>query len=436
VTVAGAPPINRSATIIDPVPTRNPWQHHRRNLTKAVAFAALRHGDFRAYLIGGMLSMMADNTEHVISYWVLFHLFHSPALAGFAVISHWMPHLLFSWYFGGLADRYDCRKIIQASQVLFIAVSWTWALLIFSNSLQMWHAMVLLVVHGLAGTLWNPPRLLLVHDIVGRENLQSAVRLNATGRQLGVLAGPAVGGALMLTLGPTLALVVNGLIYLPLTIWLQTVAYTGHSSGTPRARQLSWREMLGALRDVQGSHVILSMIMLTGLASLFVGGAYQPQMPEFARDLSADEMGYGYSALLAASGAGAVVGGILLESGGFLQARARSAILLVIVWCLALGLFAAASYYPLALVLLFIAGISHLAFASMAQTMVQVLAPTHLRGRLIGLFIMSSQGLRTFSGVSVGLLGSTIGIHWSLGLSTGVLFLFMLGLLAMTPRSD
>jgi len=138
-------------------------QEPETTVTKAVAFAALRHGDFRAYLVGGMLSMMADNIEHVISYWVIFQLFHSPALAGFAVISHWMPHLLFSWYFGGVADRYDCRKVIQASQVLFIAVSWTWAFLIFSNSLQMWNAMVLLVVHGLAGTLWNPPRLFLVH---------------------------------------------------------------------------------------------------------------------------------------------------------------------------------------------------------------------------------------------------------------------------------
>ena len=411
-------------------------QEGERTVTKTVAFAALRHRDFRAYFVGGMLSMMADNIEHVISYWVIFQLFQSPALAGFAVISHWMPHLLLSWYFGGVADRYDCRKIIQASQVLFITVSWTWALLIFTNSLQMWHAMALLVGHGLAGTLWTPPRLLLVHEIVGRENLQSAVRLNATGRQLGVLAGPAVGGALMLTLGPTLALLVNGLFYLPLTIWLQTVAYTGHSSGTPRARQLSWREMLGALRDVQGSRVILYMIILTGLASLLVGGAYQPQMPEFAQDLGTDEMGYVYSALLAANGAGAVIGGLLLESGGFLQPKARTAILLAIIWSLALGLFAAASYYPIALVLLFIAGISHLAFASMAQTMVQVLAPTHLRGRLIGLFIMSSQGLRTFSGISVGLLGSYIGIHWSLGLSTGILFLFMLGLLTMAPRSD
>ncbi len=79
---------------------------------EGVAFAALRHRDFRAFFVTNMLSMMADSIEHVISYWVIFQIFRSPALAGFAVISHWTPHLLFSVYFGMLADRFDCRRVI------------------------------------------------------------------------------------------------------------------------------------------------------------------------------------------------------------------------------------------------------------------------------------------------------------------------------------
>ncbi len=409
-------------------------QDEAAKVIEAVAFAALHHRDFRAYFAGIMLSGMADNIEHVISYWVIFQLFHSPALAGFAVVTHWLPHLLFSWYFGGLAGRYDCRRLIQLSQLLFIAASWAWAILFINHGLQMWHAMALLVVHGLAGALWNPARQLLIHDIVGHKHLQSAVRLNATARQLGVLFGPAVGGGLMLTFGPTMGLVINGLIYLPLTIWLQTVAYTGHGAGVPKTRQVSWRDTLAALREIQGSHVIISMVMLAGLSSLFVGNAYQAQMPEFARDLGTDEKGLGYSLLLGANGAGAVIGGLLLESGGLLQARARSAVLLSIVWCFAIGAFAGVSNYALALALLFIAGVCNLAFLAMAQTLVQLLALPELRGRLVGLFIMSGQGLRTFSGVTVGLLGSYIGIHWSLGLSTGALLVVMLVLLTFTVR--
>ena len=109
-------------------------------------FAAFQNPDCRDYIVGASLSMGGDSIEHVISYWVLFQQFHSPALAGFAVISHWVPSL-FGVYFGALADRYDCRKIIQAAQLLFMSVSAIWGVLFLTNSLQMWHALILLSMH-------------------------------------------------------------------------------------------------------------------------------------------------------------------------------------------------------------------------------------------------------------------------------------------------
>ena len=74
-----------------------------------------------------MMSQMGDNIEHVISYWLLYQKFHSPVLAGFAVISHWTPFLFFAVYFGALADRHDCRRVIQAAQVMYASVSLIWA---------------------------------------------------------------------------------------------------------------------------------------------------------------------------------------------------------------------------------------------------------------------------------------------------------------------
>ena len=85
----------------------------------ATKFAALRNRDCRTYLGGSLLSMNADNVEHVITYWVLWQTFHSPGLIGFQVLSHWLPFLFFSVYFGGLADRFDCRRVIQTAQVMF-----------------------------------------------------------------------------------------------------------------------------------------------------------------------------------------------------------------------------------------------------------------------------------------------------------------------------
>jgi len=119
-----------------------------------------------------LLSATADNIEHVISYWVIFQAFHSPMLAGFAVISHWMPFLLFSVYAGALADRFDCRKLIQISQGLFALASLAWALLFLTGTLRVWHAAVILLIHGAAGVIGLPAWQLLVYDIVGPEQLE------------------------------------------------------------------------------------------------------------------------------------------------------------------------------------------------------------------------------------------------------------------------
>src|SRR5271168_2670004 len=154
---------------------------------KMRSFAAMRHAGFRAQFLTFVAAMMADNIEHVISYWVVFQKFHSPALGGFAVLSHWLPFLLFSVASGALADRFDPRRLIQCGMGLFMLASLGWGYFFLTDTLDVWHAMVLLLIHGCAGVLWATPGQVLLYDIVGREDLMSAVRLNATARYVGVL---------------------------------------------------------------------------------------------------------------------------------------------------------------------------------------------------------------------------------------------------------
>ena len=85
------------------------------------AFGALRLPGYRIYLATFALTMMADNVEHVISYWVAFQKFHSAALGGFAVVSHWVPYLFLAGFTGRLADRVDIRRLIQIGMGLFIS---------------------------------------------------------------------------------------------------------------------------------------------------------------------------------------------------------------------------------------------------------------------------------------------------------------------------
>ncbi|MGI5241593.1 MFS transporter [Dactylosporangium sp. CA-139066] len=386
-------------------------------------FAALRNRDCRPYLFGAALSMMADNVEHVITYWVLWQKFHSEALAGFQVISHWVPFLLLSVWFGGLADRYDCRRVIQAAQVLFMAVSLIWGILFITDSLQIWQACLLLVLHGMAGSLWGPGEQLMLHDFVGDEELASAVRLNATFRSLGVLFGPAVGSALLLQLGPKAGILVNIAFYLPLTLFLFRTRFTGHSRHAgPRPARVGLFDTVRVLRRVAGDHTLISMIILAGLASFFVGTSLQATMPSFADDLGTDATSI-YGVLLFATGAGGVIGGILLEATGRIRPTVRATLVTTLLYGVTSLLFAVTTSYAFAIVVLFIGGVASLASMSIGQTVTQLLAPPAERGRVIGVYNVSASGLRAGSGVTVGVLGQAIGVHWSLALSSAALCL-------------
>ena len=176
------------------------------------------------------------------------------------------------------------------------------------------------------------------------------------------------------------------------------------------------------------------MIALGGITSFFVGNAFQAQMPEYAHDLGSDEAGLWYSVLLAANAGGAIVGTVVLESVNVLRPSTRTAIVCAAAWGLTIGLFPLATSYPVAVALLVLAGVFNLAFTSIAQTLVQMLAPPPVRGRVVGLFNTAILGLRAGSGVTVGVLGAFIGVHWSLALSAAAVVLTAVGLLAIVQR--
>jgi MFS family permease len=384
------------------------------------------------FLFTFLMTMMADNVEHVISYWVAFQKFHSAALGGFAVVAHWLPYLLFSVAVGGLNDRIDSRRLIQIGAVMFMGVSLAWGYLFITDTLQIWHAMILLTLHGLAGVFWSTSSAVLLYDIVGTRQLHSAVRLNATVRYLGTLIGPGVGSVIMLTLGPKYGILLNACFYLPILIWLARAPFGRHLRGLAAAPKRAVRglaDILATAREVRGLPITLAMLILAGAASFFVGNSYQAQMPGFAQDVGHGDPGVAYTSLLGADAAGALLGGILLESrGSALATHPGNALKLSLCWAVALCGFALTRTYWVALPLLFLAGFFELSFSSMAQTLVQLDAPEASRGRVLGLFSMAASGLRTFSGITVGLLGSLATIHTSLAVSSAVFFCAMLAI--------
>jgi MFS family permease len=394
-----------------------------------VRFASLRDRYSRPYLFAAGLSMLGDNIEHVITYWVLWQKFHSPALAGFQVISHWLPFLLLSVTFGGLAQRFDCRRLIQLAQLLFAFVSICWGVLFLTGTLQVWEACVLLVLHGCAGALWGPAEQLMLHDFAEPKDLPGAIRMNATFRSLGILFGPAVGSALLIGLGPVVGIFVNVLFYLPMTLLMFRTPYTGHTRD--RAAGIDTTDVpkpaggiIGSVRTIREVHlapVVVSMIALSGLTALFVGGSLQAVMPEFAIALGAGASGLAYGVLLFANGIGGVVGGFLLEAIGVLKPNAATAIVSTVIFGGCILVFSTTGSYVVAIIALVIGGVANIASLSVSQSIVQLEARPQERGRVIGLFGTVANGFRTGSGIIIAVLGAIAGVRGSLAVSAVLL---------------
>jgi hypothetical protein len=219
--------------------------------------------------------------------------------------------------------------------------SLAWGLLFLAGKLQMWHAVVLLVIHGAAGVVGAPATQLMIHDMVPPEDLPSAIRLNASSRYLSILLGPAVGGGLMLLLGPAWGLLTNVLIYLPFTILLMRFAYTGHAArGAGRTVQtFGLGDAWNVFAAVRTESRIITMVIVAGATSFLVGNAFQAQMPAYANFLGADETGTRYTVLLAADAVGAVIGVLLLETANFSRPTVQAAIASAGLWGVTMGLF-------------------------------------------------------------------------------------------------
>src|SRR5207245_2844105 len=180
-------------------------------------------------------------------------------VAGFEAVSHWLPCVVCAVARGGRADRFDVRRIIECGMLLFIVASSGWGIFFITDTLEMWHAMLLLVIHGCAGVLWQTPNQLLLYDIVGPADLPSAVRLNATARYLGILVGPAVGGVIMLTLGPSHGIIFNTLFYLPMLLWLFWAPTRAKDAAPRRIPVRGLADIVQTIRDIGTQRVLTSM---------------------------------------------------------------------------------------------------------------------------------------------------------------------------------
>jgi len=395
----------------------------------AVRFPALRVPAYRLYWGTSTIAMVADNIEHVIGYWLLWELTHSPFWLGYAVFAHWFPFIIFSLHSGAWADRFDNRRLLQVSQGLYVFCSGTLGLLAVTGYLQLWHMIIILLIHGFSGVVNMPSSQVLIHDLVGKNDLPNALSLSAASRNVAQFLGPMLGGLLMWAFSPGGGLLANLVFYIPFTVALISLHPPRASAAVPQAT--GWEGIKDGLRYVRQTPVILGLTLLAAIPAGIVGFAFQALMPALAAELDTGQGGY--SALLSANGIGAIAGAVILGYVGQLGGKGKLVVVFTLVWGGLLCLFSLSPFFLLSFAIMLLVGASSIVSNALSQTLVQALSPDDKRGRVMGVYALIVHGPRVISGLLLGGLASLLGAHLALGLLSFIVIVAVAALAAALP---
>jgi MFS family permease len=311
--------------------------------------------------------------------------------------------LLFALVAGVAADRLARRRALYWTQGSAMVLAFTLAALTATGTVRVWHVALLAFGAGTAGAFDIPIRQSLLQDLVGREDLPNAIALNSLAFNGARLLGPALGGLLLAELGEAMVFLVNGLSYLAVLVGLALM----RTEPATRRPSDSW---LSGMREgiawVRGSRKARLFLALVSISSVF-GLPYSILLPVFARDvLGVGARGLGF--LTGATGLGATVGALYLAGRG---TRGRGVLVAVAMALLGASLvaFALSRAFALSLLLLVLVGAAMIVQMATSNTLLQLLAPEELRGRIVSFYMLAFLGTAPVGSLLAGTLAHALG---------------------------
>jgi len=367
-------------------------------------FRALRHRDFRVLWIGLLVSLTGRWMQSVAQGWLVLRLSDSAFQLGLVGFCQFLPVLLLALPAGVAADRLPRRITLLWTQAAAMVFALVLAALTWLDVIQVWHVALLAFATGAAGALDIPVRQSLLQDLVGREDLPNAIALNSLAFNSSRTIGPAIGGALLAVTGETEVFLANALSYLAV---LAAVLGMRHRPLVAPAERVSWvgeiRTGLAYAAREPRMRTVLGLVFVT---SVF-GAPYTILLPVFARDVhGVDSSGLGW--MMGAAGLGAVIGALLVAGRGSRLRPGRTVAAAMLLLGLGLVAFAATRSFAAALALLVVIGGAMIVQMATSNTMLQLLSPPELRGRIISLYMLAFLGSAPLGSLLAGTLASAL----------------------------
>lgn len=393
-------------------------------------FASLRYRDFALLWVAQLTSGLGMWMEMIGRSWLVYEMTGSGTHLGGVNLARAVPQLAFGLVAGVAADRMDRQKLVLGSMIANWAMTLVMAVLIVIGLVELWHLYAYSVIGGVVMAFQMPVRQAMIPSVVPQKDLMNAFALNNGAMNVTRIVGPALAGGLIVMVGIAGAFFAKAFVFIFALAAMWLVRLPAMKGGRPQGGAL--QSFTDGLRYAFAENAAVRGILVLTLVPMLFAMPYMTIMPIFANrvlGLEAD----GYSLLMSMSGVGALAGSIVLASLGDFRHKG----LLLLGGAFAFGasliLTSGTSWLPLSLAMLLLVGLSMTVFMTTANTLLMVLTPENLRGRVMSVYMLD-MALSSFGAMIAGVMADVIGISWTLAFMGAVCAVLAAGTYTFAPR--
>jgi MFS family permease len=387
--------------------------------------AAFTYRDFRVQWLGACTSSIGTWMQIVAQNWLVVSLTNSPFFLGLDAFLQQLPIILFSLIGGVFADRYDRRRTLMLSQCVQMGTSAALALLMYFHAVQIWHILALSFVTGCAQSFGGPAYQSLIPSLVDKKDLPNAVALNSIQFNVARVLGPLAFGLALAAFrkwgysepqAMNACFLLNSLSFLVVITTLMMLRV----KHIPPAKSGRMGEELKIGISYVRHHASLAALIVLAAATTFLGFALLTFLPIFAQKVF-HEGADTYSHLMAFSGAGSILGALIVAWLGKFPKMGWTALLVQAIYGVLIIGFAVSRVLWVSDILLFLTGAALMVVFSTVTSLVQMIAPNEMRGRVMSIYMLAFRGGMPLGSLVSGYLATLIGAPLVIGINGALL---------------
>ena len=382
-------------------------------------FPALAHRNYQFYFAGQAISLIGFWLQAVGIGWLVFQLTHSAFWVGTVAAISGLPFLFLATPAGVFVDRIDRQKLLIITQIFEAIFATTLGLLVIFGQINLTMVILLALANGIVGSIDLPARFVFLVEMIGKRDLASAVSLNAGLFNAARFVGPTVAGIIIATLGVGWAFIFNGASFLPGILAIAAITPVLKPKVEVDIHPLE--SLKHGVKFILSDKTLLYLILLATLIAVFIW-PYQTLMPLIAENVF-ESGAKGLGSLLSAAGAGSLLGAIFTSAQSQKQNKNSLIILGLVIASISLILFSFNRSFLMAHILLFFAGFGMITLASILNTLVQLISPDAMRGRIMAVYLTMFVGMMPLGNTLAGVVASRTSSLFAVGLGATVVLL-------------